>query len=234
MADTLPAVGETTRPFVSPSLRGGYLQACHIVSVLSVDPSSDGTNSLDTISIAHWETAVLPGIEALRRTQYAVEDHLADLLSAEIPWSDSLTIADWGTIRIEENSPLNAGLPPAMVAFALDTVWTDSIGPVFFAPSFQGGYPALIAAKKLDGRTESFTMSYEEAATTGTLLITAYSAIQAESSLAVAGREIAGMRERGLTLGAYAEIESVPLQSTPEFTVSSVRCRLPARARTAS
>lgn len=223
MADTLPAVGEMTRPFVSPSLRGGYLQACHVVSVLSVDPSSDGTNSLDTVSIAHWETAVLPGIEALRRTQYAVEDHLADLLSGEIPWSDSLTIADWGTIRIEENSPLNAGLPPAMVAFALDTAWTDSIGPVFFAPSFQGGYPALIAAKKLDGSTESITMSYEEAATTGTLLITAYSAIQAESSLAVAGREIARMRELGLTLGAYAEIESLPVQSTPEFTVSSVR-----------
>ncbi len=223
MSDTLPAAGETTRPFVAPSLRGGYLQACHVVSVLSIDPSSDGRSSLDTISIAHWETAVLPGLEALRWTQYAVEDNLTGLLAGEIPWSDSLTIADWGTIRIEEGSPLNSSLPPAMVAFALDTVWTDSIGPVFFSPSFQGGYPALIAAKKLDGSTESVTMSYEEAATTGTLLITAYSAIQAESSLAVAGREMQRMVDLGLTLGAYAEVESLPLQSTPEFTVSSVR-----------
>jgi hypothetical protein len=194
----------------------------HVMKVFEVRTAS-GSDLDDTLGVIHWEAPALPGTVSMRNTLYAVEDNSGSLLEGEIPWSDSLPIADWGTVTIERGAPQNSTYPPAMVAFALDSAWTDSIGPVCFVPSFQGGYPALIVARRLDQSSESDLMTFEEASASGTLLVTAYTRIQADSSMALARRALSDLAASGLSLGVWAERESLQIVTTPEFTASQVR-----------
>jgi hypothetical protein len=222
--DSLTPQGVPSRPFVAPSLRGGMLQSVHEVAVLTVVPRpGDRTGAADTVTVVHWEQPVLPGPDAIRVALYAAEDSRATILSMEVPTTDSLMVLDWGDLYVEESSPIPADFPQSLSAFALDSVWTDSIGPAFFIPSFRGGYPAFLVAKRIETSFDTTMVSYDEAMNSNRLLLTAYSEIQADSSMALADRMMQSMAERGLTLGMYAQAESLEIATTTEFTASATR-----------
>ncbi len=224
MIDSLPPDGTLTGGFIGNSLRGSGIPSSHRVRIVSVVPFAGDPGSLeDTVTVLHWESPVLPGRDALYSTLQGVEDNIGGLLSGDVPWSDSLMVMDWGEIYVEENGALPEGIPASMTAFALDTAWVDSVGPVFFSTGYRGGYPALIVAKRLERTLETRLIPFEEAQASGELLMTAYSSIAAESSLAVAGRALEEMRTTGVSLGVYAEAESLMLGTTPEFSAADVR-----------
>ena len=221
--DSLTPVGVNSRPFMAPSLRSSMLQSVHEIRVLSLTPDgSDRSGASDTVRIVHWEQPVLPGMDVIRTTLYAVEDSRAALLSTEIPQTDSLTVLDWGELYVERSSTLPPDFPQSLNAFALDTVWTDSIGPAFYIPSFRGGYPAFLVARRLETIRDTTIVSFEDALDSNRLLLTAYSRIQADSSTAMASRALRFMRENGMTLGMYAQAESLQISTTPEFTSYAV------------
>ncbi len=220
--DSVPGPGGAAGPFTGHSLRGGTIPSAHIMSIAGIDPVAGGPAGDDTVTALHWETPVLPGRNALYRTMQGVEDSMADLLSQSIPWSDSLVVTDWGELLVEQDSPLPEGVPASMAAFALDTTWVDSIGPLFFSPSYQGGYPALILAKRIERSLEGGMMDYETALASGRLLMTAYTSMASDSSFAMAARAVGRMRSEGLSLGLYAEAESLAVTATPEFYIAGV------------
>ncbi len=224
--ESLPPVGTLSDNFIGQSMHGSGIPASHRVIVLSVSPVAGGTGAgspEDTVRVLHWEYPVLPGRSALYSTLQNVEDGMESLLTGGIPWSDSLMVLDWGELHIEENGFLPEGIPISMSAFALDTAWVDSIGPILFSTGYRGGYPALIVAKRLSRNLESRLVPYEEVAASGELLMTAYSSIAAESSMAMAARALDEMMSTGVSLGIYAEAESLLIGTTPEFTAADIR-----------
>lgn len=224
--ESLPPVGTLSDNFIGQSMRGSGIPASHRVLVLSVSPFAGGSETgspEDTVRVLHWEYPVLPGRDALYSTVQDVEDGMEALLAGGIPWSDSLMVLDWGELYVEENGSLPDGIPVSMSAFALDTAWVDSIGPILFSTSYRGGYPALIVARRLERTLESRLVPYEEVAASGELLMTAYSSIAAESSMAMATRALDEMRATGASLGVYAEAESLLIGTTPEFTAADIR-----------
>jgi hypothetical protein len=221
--DSLTPQGIPSPPFAGPSLRGGMFQSVHEIMVLGVTPDrGDRTGAGDTVQVIHWEQPVYVGPDAIRIALYAAEDSRTTLLSTEVPAFDTLLVLDWGELYIEESKPLPVGLPQSLGAFALDSIWTDSIGPAFYVPSFRGGYPAFVVAKRLDVVRDTTVVTYEEALGNNRLLLTAYTRIQADSSMAMAARAMQDMADRGLTLGMYAQAESLEVATTPEFTAASV------------
>jgi len=224
--ESLPPVGTLSDNFIGQSMHGSGIPASHRVIVMSVSPIAGGPRTgspEDTVRVLHWEYPVLPGRSALYRTLQGVEDGMESLLAGGIPWSDSLMVLDWGELHIEENGFLPEGIPISMSAFALDTAWVDSIGPILFSTGYRGGYPALIVAKRLARTLDSRLVPYEEVAASGELLMTAYSSIAAESSMAMAGRALDEMMATGVSLGIYAEAESLLIGTTPEFTAADIR-----------
>ncbi len=223
-ADSLPVAGTPSGAFVGPSLRGSAGQCVHEFTVLSISPSADDrTGASDTISVAHWEQTVLPGIDAIRNALYDAEDQRVQLLSTSVPESDSLMILDWGQAYVEQGQPVPADFPQSVVSFALDSTYADSIGPAFYIPSFRGGYPAFLLAKRTESSFDTTTVSFDEAYASGRLLLTAYTRMQADSSYALASRAMQEMRSNGLSMGMYAMAESLQIGTTPAFYVTAVR-----------
>lgn len=221
--DSITGPGMESGPFAGASLRGGQIPAAHFVRIVSVTPEASGADpGQDTVVVLHWENALLPGMNALYDTYQAVEDNMATLLSGEIPWVDSLPLIDWGEYYVEEGSALPEGVPVSIQSFALDTSWVDSVGPVFFSPGYQGGYPALIVAKRIERTLEPRVVPFEEALASGELLMTAYSRLATAASMDLARQAMEEIRATGATLGQYAASESLEVFETPEFTVSSV------------
>jgi len=216
--------GEFSEPFTGTSISNAGFPMVHSVKLLSiseaVDDLSDGAE--DTLAILHWEVPILPGYQTLRNTFWAVEEEMDDLLAEVSPWSDSLVVVGYGDLYIDENTIIGYEIPAALKAFALDSVWADSTGPVFYLSSFRGSYPAFMVARKLQYSAGGL-LSYEEADLSGRLLLSAYSDIQRELSItaALAAREY--IMHTGISLGMYAAEESLEIESTPEFTVFSIR-----------
>jgi len=216
--------GEFSEPFTGASFSNTGFPMVHSVRLLSiseaVDDSSDGAE--DTLAILHWEVPILPGYQTMRNTFWAVEEAMDDLLAQASPRSDSLVIADWGDLYIDENTISGYEIPAALKAFALDSIWADSTGPVFYLPSFRGSYPAFMVARRLQFSTGGL-LSLEEADFSGRLLLSTYTEIERELSItaALAAREY--ILHTGISLGMYAAEESLEIESTPEFTVFSIR-----------
>ncbi len=221
--DSIPPAGSLSQGFTGQSMRGTGVPSAHRVMITSIAPSMEDPGAGDTLTVLHWESPVLPGRDALYATVQGVEDSMSGLLAGSVPVAESLMVMDWGELYIEEDGALPEGIPEGMRAFALDTAWVDSIGPVFFSPSYRGGYPALIVARMLDRNLETRLVPFEEAESSGELLMTAYTAAAAESSMAAASRALAEMEASGISLGIYASAESLPIGTTPEFTTRDVR-----------
>ncbi|MBN1435310.1 peptidyl-prolyl cis-trans isomerase [Candidatus Fermentibacterales bacterium] len=215
--------GDMSPLFRSPSLvYAPGLSAWHAVRIVSGASSSNPSDpSLDTLRIAHWEAPVYPGQRSIMDTAWEVEMEAESLLSQQLPWSDSLQVLDWGELDVDSATELG-GMPRPLKVFALDTLWTDDMGPLMYVPSYAGSYPAFVVARRLE-YSGGGLLTLEQAKQDGRLLLTASSHIQKQTSMAEAERALAEMRESGVTLGSYAAGESLGLQSTPEFTVASVR-----------
>jgi hypothetical protein len=221
--------GDYSMPFAAASLSNPGFPAAHSVKLVSLSPSSGGDADAgnDTLALLHWEIPVFPGYDTVRNTFWDVEEAMDSLLAESIPWSDSLLIADWGEFYIDSTTATGYQIPPTLKAFALDSIWADETGPVFYIPSFGGGYPALMVARKLDSSAGG-QMTLEEARLSGRLFEEAYTRRQAEASLLQAAGALTVMTNTGVSLGMYAASESLTIESTPEFTASAVRANTPA------
>ncbi len=216
--------GEYSEPFRGSSLSIPGFPAGHSVKLVSIVPVSlEGAPAVDdTLMVLHWEVPVFPGYQTVRNTFWDVEEAIDTLLAESIPWHDSLIVADWGELYIDENTITGYDVPPALKAFALDSIWTDATGPVFYIPNFRGGYPALMVARKLSSSPGGL-VSLEEVQNSGRLLIAAYSELQSEASAIAALAARDKIFNTGVSLSMYAASESLTVQTTPEFTAASIR-----------
>ncbi len=219
------APGTLSTPFRGRSLQNPQspITACHSVELLQLHPGPDASGALDTLVIVHWELPAYPGMNTIREALWRLQDLQDAMMETPNPFvADNLPIVDWGEITVTKDTPLTASLTRSMVSFALDTLWADSTGPVFYNPSFQGGYPALTVAERLS-YSPGGTLSLEEAMENGMLLLEAYTEIQAEQALNAAGQALARCESTGCDLAMLAESDTLELYSTEPFSPMSVR-----------
>ncbi len=219
------APGTLSAPFLGGSLfnRQSPVTACHSVKLLQLRPGPDSPGPLDTLVMAHWELPAYPGINTIRETLWRIQDLKDAMTDGPHPFvADDLPIADWGELTVTRDAPLTASLTRSMVSFAMDTLWADSTGPVFYNPSFQGGYPAFTVARRLS-YSPGGPLTLEEARESGILLLEAYTGLQEAQALEAAERALARCESTGCDLAALAESDNLELHSTEPFSPMSVR-----------
>jgi hypothetical protein len=219
------APGTLSSPFKGRSLQNpsSPVTACHSVELLRLYPGPDPSGALDTLLIVHWELPAYPGMNTIREALWRLQDLQVSMLETPNPFvAEDLPIVDWGEITVTRDTPLTASLTRSMISFALDTLWADSAGPVFYNPSFQGGYPALTVAERLS-YSPGGALSLEEAGENGMLLLEAYTDLQEAAALEAAGQALARCESTGCDLAMLAESDSLELYSTELFSPMSVR-----------
>lgn len=217
--------GHLSAPFIGRSLANPQspISACHSVELLHAAPGPEADGVQDTLLIVHWELPAYPSRETIRSTLWNMQDLRAGLLETSNPFlNEELSIVDWGEMRVTADTPLTASLTRAMISFALDTVWTDSIGPVFYNPSFDGSYPALTAVRRLSYNAGG-NMSLQEAMDSGRLLLETYTSLQTTEAEALASQALARCLETGMDLAMLAEADTLELYTTQLFSPMSVR-----------
>jgi hypothetical protein len=217
------APGDLSEPFVAQSMTHLGLKACHAVELLSVSPvPSDTTGAMDTLTIAHWEVPLLPGYRTVREAFWDLESEAENILATDIPSYDELMLVDFGEYIIDGTFTPTMEMPMALISFATDTIWRDSIGPVLYVPSFSGGYPALMIARKLE-IVPGGVLSLQEALSTNRILLEYYARLQTQASLEAATLALDHIRMEGIGLADYAEAESLEVYTTQQFSPASVR-----------
>lgn len=217
--------GNLSAPFMGRSLQNpsSAISSCHSVELLQLSPGPDITGLEDTLLIVHWELPAYPSRETIRTTLWQIQDLRESLLQSSNPFvAEDLPIIDWGEMDITEDTPLTQGLSRAVVSFALDTVWTDSIGPVFYSPSYDGSYPALTVVRKLS-QSSGGQLTLQEALNSGRLLVEAYTSLQTSEALDLANMALARCQSTGEDLAMLAGSDSLELYTTPPFAPMSVR-----------
>ncbi len=216
-------VGELSEPFTAVSMNQPSLRACHSLELLSINPAlEDTTGFLDTLTIVHWEVPLFPGYRTIRENFWDLETNAEDILATEFPVYDQQTIIDSGEMLINSNSVVSASIPQSLISFGIDSIWVDSIGPVFYIPQFSNGYPALMVARKLE-TIQGGQQSYEEVLANNSLLIEFYTNEQNEGSLQLATEAMNTINANGYDLQSYADAESLIVYPTQQFSPVSVR-----------
>jgi hypothetical protein len=217
------AVGELSEPFAATSLGESMMQACHSVELLSVVNSpEDTTGSSDTLTLVHWEVPLFPGYSTVRESFWILEENAETILASDFPVIEGQSLVDYGELVIDETTVPTAEIPASLISFATDSIWSDSIGPVFYIPSFSGGYPALIVARKLEDIAGG-QIAYQEALETNKILLECYTRKQSEESLTLASLALERFNAAGTNLTAWAEAESLEIYDTQEFSPVMVR-----------
>ena len=215
--------GDLSQPFLAASMNQTSMRAGHSVELLSVATSSgDTTGNSDTLTLVHWEIPLFPGYRTVRSTFWDLEESAENILLTEFPVYEGHSLVDYGEHIIDQNTTPSADIPQSLISFATDSIWLDSIGPVFYVPSFSTGYPALMVARKLE-ELQGGQLSFEEALESNEILLQMYTLKQAEQSLVHAENALAEIRSAGTGLGGYAEAESLVIYDTQQFTPVSVR-----------
>ncbi len=217
--------GLLSAPFIGRSLANPQsgISACHSVELLEVHPAADTSGLEDTLLIVHWEIPAYPSRETIRETLWRMQDLGAAILETSNPFvAEDLPIIDWGEMQVTADSPLSNNLSKAMIAFALDSVWTDSIGPVFYNPSYDGSYPALTVVRRLS-QNPGGNLTFEEAMENGQLLVEAYTGIQSQEALTLAAEALSRCQSTGEDLAMLAESDTLELYTTQPFSPMSVR-----------
>lgn len=217
--------GNLSAPFIGRSLQNpqSSISACHSVELLQLSPGQDESGMDDTLLIVHWELPAYPSRETIRTTLWRIQDLRESLLESSNPFvAEDLPIIDWGEMEITEDTPLTPGLSRAIVSFALDTVWTDSLGPVLYSPSYDGSYPALTVVRKLS-QNPGGLLTLQEALDSGRLLLEAYTSLQTAEAVELANQALERCRSTGEDLAMLAESDSLELYTTPPFAPMSVR-----------
>jgi hypothetical protein len=227
--DSILQPGQRTLPFIGDYSGNPAIRGCRVVLLDSVASfTGESTDSLlstafDTLYFRSWEVPVLPGLATVRSLMWKVEDQTETLLASDVPVvQDSLVLAGFGNMMVYDDSPLIGIVTEELTTFAGDTIWSDSIGPVFFSPSFDGGYPAFTVVRRL-AYYPADSLEMEEAMNSGYLQETAMANARLEASRAAAEAAMQRMVSSGTNLGTWADAESVLMYGTQTFTASQIR-----------
>ncbi|OPL18701.1 MAG: hypothetical protein AVO35_05060 [Candidatus Aegiribacteria sp. MLS_C] len=221
--------GQRTDPFMGMYSGNPSISGYHVMMLDSVHhyrdtlTGAEGSYMLDTLFLRDWEVPVFPGYSTIRNMKWDLESGMEAMLSESIPEiPDTMVILDFGDMLVGEDTPTGEEIPEEMVVFASDTMWNDQFGPVFYRPSFRGGYPAFTIVRRLEF-FEADTLDYEEALASGQLMETAYHHLMREAALERAEAMLARIRDTGMNLAAFAEAESIEVYTTSPFTASEIR-----------
>jgi len=221
--------GVRTEPFLSMYSGNPSISSYHVLLLDSLHESTatymiDSTSVQDdTLFLQTWEVPLLPQYSTVRSVMWDLELSMEDMLAEPIPdVPDSLVMVDFGEMLVEDNTPLSGIVSQELVAFATDTLWSDPLGPVFFSPSYLGGYPAFTMVRRLEYFPVD-TTSYEEALETGLLFQTAMYSLGRETAIVKAQEIVDDLRSSGISLSAYASAESLQVNSIPSFTAAQIR-----------
>ncbi len=176
----------------------------------------------DTLFIKAWETPVLPGYNTIRRAMWDLESSMETLLESPVPnIPDTMNIIDFGEVEVIGRTPSTSWMPDEMLVFASDTTWNDPLGPVFYIPSYNGGYPAFAVVRRIEFFGAD-TLDYEEASESGMLLASAYKELRSEASTAKAEKIMRRLENSGMSLTEFAEAESLQANDTGQFTAAEI------------
>ncbi|MEN8208326.1 MAG: SurA N-terminal domain-containing protein [Candidatus Fermentibacteria bacterium] len=221
--------GERTEPFLSMYSANPSIRSYHVLLLDSLRESSipftldSASVQDDTLFLQSWEIPVLPQFSTVRRIMWDLELGMEDMLAEYIPAvPDSLVVLDFGEMLVEEDTPLSGAVSEELIAFASDTLWRDEMGPVFFNPSYMGGYPAFTIVRRLDFFPAD-TALYEEALNSGLLNEVAMYTLRREAAGARAQEVMDDIQSSGVNLATYASGESIEIHSLPSFTAAQVR-----------
>ncbi len=221
--------GERTEPFLSVFSGNPSIRSYHVLLLDSLHESTvtfaldSSVIQDDTLFLQSWEIPILPQYSTVRRIMWDLELSMEDMLAEYIPAvPDSLVIVDFGEMLVEEDTPLSGVISEELLAFASDTLWRDEMGPLFFNPSYMGGYPAFTMVRRLEFFPPD-TSIYEEALDSGFLFETAMYALRREAARGKAQEIIDDIHSSGINLAAYASIESLQVHSLPSFTAAQIR-----------
>lgn len=221
--------GERTEPFISMFSGNPSINSYHVLLLDSLHESTEtftfdsASVQDDTLFLQSWEIPILPQYSTVRRIMWDLEMSMEDMLAERIPEvPDSLAIVDFGEILVEEDTPLSGIISEELVAFASDTLWRDATGPIFFSPSYLGGYPAFTMVRRLEYFPADTTM-YEEALNSGLLHEAAMYTLRRETAAVKAQEIINDVRSSDISLATYASNESLQVNSIPSFTAAQIR-----------
>ncbi len=221
--------GERTEPFLSMYSGNPSIRSYHVLLLDSLHESTltftldSASVQDDTLFLQSWEIPLLPQYSTVRRIMWDLESGMEDMLAEQIPAvPDSLVIVDFGEMLIEESTPLSGFVSEELVAFSSDTLWTDELGPVFFNPSYLGGYPAFTMVRRLEFFPPD-TTTYEEATDSGLLYESAMYTLRRESVEIEAQEIINSIRSSGISLVSYASAESLQVHTIPPFSAAQIR-----------
>ncbi len=215
------STGDLSQPFLAASTNQASMRACHSVELLSAGNSTEDTSS-DTLTLVHWEIPLFPGYRTVRATFWDLEENAEEILVTEFPIYYQHSLIDYGELIIDLSTVPSENIPQSLISFATDSIWIDSIGPVFYIPSLSTGYPNLMVARKLED-IPGGQLSYQEALDSNAILLEFYTQKQSDESLALASSALADIRSTGNSLAAWAEAESLEVYNTQQFTPVSVR-----------
>ena len=221
--------GERTEPFLGMYSANPSISSYHVLLLDSLHESTDtltfdsASIQDDTLFLQSWEVPVLPQYSTVRRIMWDLESGMEDMLAESVPEvPDSLVIVDFGEMLVEQDTPFSAIISEELVTFASDTLWNDPLGPIFFTPSYRGGYPAFTMVKRLD-YFPADTSGYEETIESGLLQEAAMYTLRRETARAKALDMLNDIRSSGINLATYASIESLQVLTTPTFTAAQIR-----------
>ena len=222
-------LGQRTEPFMGMYSGNPSISGYHSLLLDSVhqydDTLAEGQDPymLDTLFLRSWEVPILTGYGTIRSLMWDLEADMETMLAASIPEiADSLVLVDFGEMLVKEDTPLSPPVTEEMRVFSVDTVWNDPLGPVFYSPSYRGGYPAFTVVRRMEFY-EADTLDYEEALDSGTLAETAFYHLRREAASEKARGIVDRLRNSGVNLAAYAEAESLQVITTQPFTAAQIK-----------
>lgn len=220
--------GQRSIPVLGMSLGYPNFESFHVLRLDSTtasipDSPVDTTAYLrDTLYVTHWERLILPGNRTVNNTLWTLERESETILANSVPQiADSLLVIGFGDMTINENTVTGGIVSEELIAFALDTIWRDSIGPVFFHPLSTAALQSFTIVRKLD-EYEGKTISYEEAIQNGMLIQLSVGDARRNISLEAATAALDYIRRAGISLGAYADAESIQINTTRPFTALEI------------
>ncbi len=219
--DIILEEGKRTVPFLGMYSNNPSISSYQVLLLDSAITSSEILD--DTLYLRSWEVPVLPQYSTIRSMMWTVEQQMEDILSNSIPnIGDSLLVIDFGEMLVEEDTPLTGSITEEIITFATDTLWPDSLGPIFYSPGYRGGYPAFTVVRKLEFYPSDI-IEYEEALNSGILQEMTMYSFRREISRTLALEALDEIHSSGVNLGAWAASESQRVYTTPAFTASQIR-----------
>lgn len=219
--DIILEEGKRTVPFLAMYSNNPSISSYHVLLLDSAITQSEILD--DTLYLRSWEVPVLPQYSTIRSLMWTVEQQMEDILANSIPnIGDSLLVINFGEVLVEKDTPLTGSITEEIITFATDTIWPDSLGPIFYSPGYRGGYPAFTVVRRLEFYP-SDTIGYEEALNSGILQEMTMYSFRREISKDLALVALDEIHSSGVNLGTWAASESLQVYTTATFTASQIR-----------